>query len=143
MAETEVRVKWLEGSLSLGLAVFPSLTIDRLESVGGTEAGFRASELLLLSLGGCLSNTLAGAAKARDLTLSKVDIQVVGKNVQNPDRFGALEIEIELAANNIEGIELNDTELDKLLEIAEKGCFVTNTLRPGLPITIRRIGAVA
>jgi putative redox protein len=143
MSDTQVRVKWLEGSFSLGLAGKHTVGIDRLASVGGTEAGFRASELLLLSLGGCLSSTLVGAAKARELTLSKVDIQVVGKTVPNPERIGEIEVEVDLAITDAEGVELAGSELDRILDIAERGCFVTNTLRTGIAISVKRAGSEA
>jgi putative redox protein len=138
MSETQARVKWLEGTLSLAQAGKHGVVLDRAVSLGGAEAGFKASELLLLSLGGCLSSTLVGVTKARNLSLVKADIQLLGKTVPNPERFGEIEVEVDLAVSDTEGIALAETELDKLLELAERGCFVTNTLRSAIQINIRR-----
>ena len=139
MSSSDVRVKLIEGFLSVAVAGNHSVAIDRPVSAGGTEAGFRAGELTLISLGGCLSSTLAGVAQARDITLQNVDIRVKGKTLPNPDRFGEFEVLVDLAATNQAGVQLGDEELDKLLQIAERGCFITNTLKAGATVTIKRV----
>lgn len=139
MSASEIRVRLIEGFLSVAVAGNHSVTIDRPASAGGTEAGFRAGELTLVSLGGCLSSTLAGVAQARGITLEKVEIRVSGKTIPNPDRFGEFEVLVELLASNQAGEKLSDEELDKLLQIAERGCFITNTLKAGATVTVQRV----
>ena len=142
MSDLEARVKWLEGTLSLGQAGKQTVTIDRMASVGGTEAGFLGGELLLVSLGGCLTSNLVAAAKARNVTLVRLESHIVGTQAQNPTRLSGLEVEIDLAAtDNTDGRELNDEELDKLVTIGERACLVANTLRSSLILNVHRVGS--
>jgi putative redox protein len=139
MTIAAARTKWLnESNLSLGIAGNHSVTIGRLGESDDANTGFKASELLLLSLAGCFNSTLVRATKSRQISLTKLDTQVYAESAENPSRFSALRLEVDLAATDKDGIELSAEELDKLIEIAERGCFITNTLRPSVAITIQQ-----
>jgi putative redox protein len=116
-------------STGMGTARTHSLLIDRPIAKGGADRGPLGGELLLLSLGGCFLSTLLAAVRTRGAAVSDVKVVVVGTIGGAPERFEAIEMRV--SANFADG-EL----MRKLLDIAERGCLVTNTLKRALEITV-------
>lgn len=102
--------------------------VDRPEAKGGDDQGPMGGELLLAGLGGCFLSNLLAAARARDTPLGNVKAEVVGVLDGTPPRFTSIRIAVSAsgAAKNLE----------KLAGIAEKGCIVANTLKPGVEIAV-------
>jgi putative redox protein len=103
--------------------------IDRPESKGGANAGPMGGELFLASIGGCFMSNLLAAIRARNLDLADVQIEVTGELASTPDRF--VRVDLRVTAPNADP----DT-LSKLIQIADRGCIMMNTLRERLPIQI-------
>ncbi len=139
MANLTGRVKWVEGTLSIGQAGKHVVAIDRAASVGGTEAGFKASELLLVSVAGCFTSTITAVVKARDAVITELEVQAHGISAENPSRLIQIELAVTLAVIDSNGNALADEELDKLIILAERGCFVSNSIRAAVPIEVKRI----
>ena len=74
-----------------------------------------------------MSNLLA-AIRARNAEVSEVRTQVTGTIAEAPTRFSAIEVHV-TANGPIEQIE-------RLVEVADKGCIMMNTLRGKLPVVI-------
>ena len=102
--------------------------VDRPEAKGGADNGPMGGELLLAGLGGCFLSNLLAAARARETPLEGVEAAVVGTLEGAPPRF--VSIRIELSA------QTSADNLEKLAAIAEKGCIVANTLKPGVEIVV-------
>ena len=81
-----------------------------------------------------MSNLLA-AIKARDSKISHVRTEVTATLADSPARF------VGVALCVIAESAYRD-QLEKLVEIAERGCIMVNTLRGTLDLTVR-IGAPA
>ena len=107
--------------------------VDRPEAKGGHDAGPMGGELFLTAIGGCFSSTLLAAIKARGADISSLQVEVTGTLVDSPTRFATVEL---LVSANYAEREL----FEKLIEIAEKGCIVVNTLKDKLELAVR-IGA--
>ena len=75
-----------------------------------------------------MSNLLA-AINARKANISEVRMAVAGILAEAPSRFSAVELQV-IANGSSEDIE-------KLVEIADRGCIMMNTLRGKLDIRIR------
>ena len=76
-----------------------------------------------------MSNLLA-AIKARETPISDVQTEVTGTLGESPARFVALELRV-----TSEGA---DPELlQKLVDIADRGCIMMNTLRDKLELRVR------
>ena len=103
--------------------------IDRPEEKGGTDKGPMGGELFLASIGGCFMSNLLAAISARKADISDVRAQVKGMVAEAPSRFSAIELRV-TANGPIEQVE-------RLVEIADKGCIMMNTLRGKLDIVIR------
>ena len=132
MADLSVRVRLVEGSTLLATARSHGVVIDRPTEKGGADLGFLGGDLLLASEGGCLLSNLVAAAQARGISLDRVDVTVRGVPAEQPARFAEVIVEVDMEA------AAGPEELDKLLTIAERGCIVSNTLRGGSALTVRR-----
>ena len=109
--------------------------IDRPAIKGGEDQGPMGGELFLSAIGGCFMSTLLAAIRAREADVSEVEAEVIGTLVDAPTRFSAVEVCV--------SAKCSDRELfEKLVEIADKGCIIVNTLRGKLDLTVR-IGAHA
>jgi putative redox protein len=84
-------------------------------------------ELFLASVAGCFLSTLLAAIKTRGLAPSTIETEVVGTLAESPAHFSAIEIQV---------FAPDLPDLDKLLEIADRSCIMTNTLRGTLPVRI-------
>jgi len=106
------------------------LLVDRPASKGGHDQGPMGGELFLTSIGGCFMSTLLAAIKAREADVSEVQEEVTGTLLESPTRFSSVEISVSAT--------YSDRELfERLIEIAEKGCIIVNTLQGKLDLTIR------
>lgn len=109
-----------------------AVVVDRPVDKGGTDLGFLGGELLLASEGGCFLSNLVAAAKAREIRLDRVDVMVRGTQADAPPRFAAIALDVAIES------DASDEEIAKLLQIAERGCIVSNTLRQGTELTVAR-----
>jgi putative redox protein len=103
--------------------------IDRPIPKGGTDHGPLGGEYMLLALGGCFLSTMLAAARARDIQLSGTTVAVTGTIAESPPRFSAIEMRVRAS-------HADRSLLRKLIAIAEQSCIVTNTLKPGVPISV-------
>jgi len=109
------------------------ILIDRPTAKGGDDQGPMGGELFLASIGGCFMSTLLAAIKTRKADVSEVQAEVIGSMVDSPTRFSAVEVCV--------SAKCPDRELfERLVEIAERGCIIVNTLRGKLDLTVR-VGA--
>jgi len=132
---TEMKVQLRQTSATTSEATMGPhrVLVDRPIDKNGTDLGPMGGQLFLASVGGCFMSNLLAAAKVRDAAISNIETEVTGMvSADAPVRFTALELLV-----TAEG----DREpLEKLVEIAARGCIMVNTLRSTLDLKIR-IGA--
>lgn len=130
MTALHVSVEELKGGVAVGRQEEDHvLLLDRPESTGGTGRGFNGGHLLLLGWGGCFKSTLIAAAKARDIVVRQLRLSISGELGGKPARFVSFAMHVEL--------ELSDeSQKQKLIDIAKRGCAVSNTLREVGDMTI-------
>jgi putative redox protein len=87
-------------------------------------------ELFLAAVGGCFMSNLVAAIKAREASVSGLRIEVIGTLSDAPARFEAVELYISAESAEPE-------MLDRLVEIADRGCIMMNTLRGKIDVRIR------
>ena len=106
------------------------VSIDRPVEKGGTDQGPMGGELFLSAIGGCFMSTLLAAIRAREAAVSNVQTEVTGTLAESPVRFVSVELGVTA--------ECADPELlEKLVQIADRSCIMTNTLRGLLEVTVR------
>lgn len=104
--------------------------IDRPTEKGGADAGPMGGEFFLASIGGCFMSNLLAAIRARDLEITGVRTEVIATLADSPTRFESVELRI--------SADTPDRELlQKLVEIADRGCIMMNTLRGKLDVRVK------
>ncbi len=129
---TTVNVKLVEGTMGVATAGPHAIVVDRSLANGGTYLGMVGGEILLSAIGTCLMTTLIGAARARNIALTRLEFNVSGVHEDAPSRYTSIDIEAIVEA------EASDEEIDKLLAIAERGCTVSNTVARSAAIGVTR-----
>src|SRR5437899_227287 len=104
--------------------------IDRPAEKGGADTGPMGGELFLAAVGGCFMSNLLAAIRARESKISGVHTEVIGKIADSPARFEALELFITADGPDQE-------LLPRLVEIADRGCIMMNTLRGKLDVRLQ------
>jgi len=104
--------------------------IDRPPDKGGADLGPMGGELFLASVGGCFMSNILAAISARKAEISGVRTEVTGTISDSPARFSALELHVTADSPDRELLE-------RLVEIADRGCIMMNTLRGKLDVRIR------
>ncbi len=108
--------------------------IDRPVEKGGSDVGPMGGELFLAAVGGCFMSNLLAAISARSANVSNIHTVVIGTIEAPPARFSALELHVE--ANG------TAEDLQHLVQVADRGCIMLNTLRGKLEFNIRTRVAV-
>ena len=87
-------------------------------------------ELFLASIGGCFMSNLLAAIRARAAEISDVRTEVTGTIADSPSRFSAVDLYVTADSPSRDAFE-------RLVEIADRGCIMMNTLRGKLDVRIR------
>lgn len=133
---TTVNVKLVEGTMGVATAGPHAIVVDRSLSNGGTYLGMVGGEILLSAVGTCLMTTLIGAARAREIELTRVEFNVSAVHEDSPSRYTSIDVEAIVEGN------ASDADIQKLLAIAERGCTVSNTIARGASIGVTRKSAL-
>jgi putative redox protein len=128
--EIKVQIRQLTPATSEASIRTHTVKIDRPTAKGGDDQGPMGGELFLASIGGCFMSTFLAAVRAREAAVSDAQVEVTGTLLDAPVRFSAVEL---VFTANCADAEL----LAKLVDIAEKGCIMVNTLRGKLDLSIR------
>ena len=127
-SERTVRASWLGAwRCDVTAGDFQIAVDEPLSVVGGTNAGPQPTDLLLASISSCFTLAVAHTARKRDIALSDIQVDVTGTY----DGPSFSEIRIDAA------LDCSPDQLDGLLRGAERVCYVTNTLRGGVPLIVR------
>jgi len=123
-----VDASWVPGPLRCEVEVEGfSLAVDEPESVGGTGAAPGPTDLFLASVASCFTLALVHSARRRGVTLDRARVNVVGDYAGL--RFDAVHIRVDVSGPSPQ-------ELEDLLEAAKRVCYVTNTLRAAVNVSI-------
>ena len=128
--QIKIQLRQVSSSTSEATLRTHQVLIDRPVEKGGADMGPMGGELFLAAVGGCFMSNLLAAAKTRQIEICNVRVEVRGTIADSPSRFSAVELQI--TADNM------DRELlDRLVEIADRGCIMMNTLRGKLDVLMR------
>jgi len=106
--------------------------MDGPESVGGTNAGSRPKELLLLALAGCTASDVTSILRKKRVPLQEFEMNITGQEVEeHPKAFSSIHLEYVFFG---EGIQAADVE--RAIELSSsKYCSVSAMLRATVKIT--------
>jgi len=127
--EMKIQLRQISASTSEATMGRHQVLIDRPTAKGGADAGPMGGELFLAAVGGCFMSNLLAAIRAREAEISDVRVEVVGSLADSPARFAGVELRV--------AAESRDRELlERLAEIADRGCIMMNTLRGKLDVRV-------
>jgi len=130
MAEkVTIQVQQINASASQGRTRGHVITMDRPKAKGGGDQGPMGGEVMLQGLGGCFMSNLLAAAVARGVTIKNAGLEIVAHIMPAPTRFTTIDMYVSMDCENHEIVP-------KLVEIAERGCMVANTLKAALPLNV-------
>lgn len=124
-----VQLHQVSGSTSEAQLRSHRVLIDRPTAKGGTDLGPMGGELFLAAIGGCFMSNLLAAIKARAADVTNVRTEVTGILAEAPARFSGIELHVYADSPNLELMEW-------LVQVADRGCIMMNTLRDTLAIRI-------
>ena len=131
MSQMKIQIAQISACTSETLLGPHRVLIDRPVEKGGTAQGPMGGELFLASVGGCFISNILAAIRARNEPVSNVRVQVTGTLTDSPPiRYSAIELRVEADTSD-------RALLEHLVEIADRGCIMMNTLRNTLELRIQ------
>jgi organic hydroperoxide reductase OsmC/OhrA len=128
VSSRSVQATWQPGPLRCEVEAGGfTIPVDEPEAAGGTGLAPQPTDLFLASVASCFTLALVHSARGRGLELTSVRVHVVG-DYAGP-RFEAVRLVIDVPGPSIE-------ELAGLVEAAERVCYVSNTLRLPVRLTV-------
>jgi putative redox protein len=108
------------------------ITMDGPEEFGGSDAGIRPKELLLLGLGGCTGSDVVGILKKKRVAIDDFEINISADVAdEHPQVFTKLHIEYVFYGSNIP-----KNDIERAIELSQtKYCSVTKMLEKAVSIT--------
>jgi len=128
---SEIKIAIRQTSVSTSEAAIRQhrVAIDRPAAKGGGDQGPMGGELFLAAIGGCFMSNLLAAIKGRQADVSGAQTEVVGVLDESPAHFTAIALNVTAKYSDRE-------QFEKLVEIADRGCIMMNTLRGKLDIKV-------
>ena len=128
-SEIKIQLHQLSESASEASIRNHKILVDRPAAKGGSDAGPMGGELFLAGVGGCFMSNLLAAIRAREAAVSGVRVEVTGRLAEGPARFEAIDLYVTAETANPES-------LDRVVEVADRGCIMMNTLRGKLDVRV-------
>jgi putative redox protein len=126
----KIEIRQVSPSTSEAVVRGHKVKIDRPAEKGGADSGPMGGELFLVAVGGCFMSNLLAAIRARQAQVKDVHTEVIGTLEESPARFS--QIELAVSAN------CKDRDLlERLVEVADRGCLMMNTLRGKFDVKVR------
>ena len=106
--------------------------MDGPQEFGGSNAGTRPKELLLLALGGCTASDVISILHKKRVELNGFEIHITAEQRdEHPQVFTKIHLEYVVRSDDI-----RPQDVVRAIELSEtKYCSVSAMLRPAIPIT--------
>ncbi len=108
------------------------VTMDGSTDFGGSNAGPRPKEFVLMALGGCTGSDVVSILKKKRVALQNVRINLTAQTAdEHPQVYTAIHLEYVFAGNGI-----NPADIERAIELSTtKYCSVSAMLRASVKIT--------
>ena len=108
------------------------IVMDGPPEFGGSDAGIRPKELLLLALGGCTASDLVSILRKKRVALEDLEVHVTAEQSDDhPQVFTKIHLEFV-----VRGDDIRPEDVARAIELSEtKYCPVNAMLRPAVTIT--------
>lgn len=132
MATKKAMIKHIQGVTFIGKADSNHwVTMDGPENFGGSNAGIRPKELLMLALGGCSGSDVTSILTKKKIKVDGFEMNITAESAEeHPQVFTKMHIEYVFSGKNI---PVKDVE--RAIELSlTKYCTVTAMLQKAMPI---------
>jgi len=132
MATKTALVKQLQGITFVGKTDSNHwITMDGPENFGGSNAGIRPKELLLLSLGGCTGSDVQSILSKKKVKLDNFEMNITAEMAEtHPQVYTKIHLEYVFYGNNIQ-----HKDVERAIELSlNTYCSVTAMLQKAMPI---------
>lgn len=129
----EAKMKWTDGIRFEGTSVFGhKIATDGPTTAGGTENGYKPTELVLFGLAGCTGVDVVKILEKMQQKITGIEIEVKGSQPdQYPKPFKRIEIFYTFTGKN-----LDEKKVEKAISLSEdKYCMVSQSLKGMANIT--------
>ena len=133
MTTNKAFVKHIKGVTFLGKSDSNHwVTMDGPENFGGSDAGSRPKELLLIALGGCTGSDVATILQKKKVQLDDFEMNISADvSDEHPQVFTKINVEYIFYGNNI-----LEKDVERAIELSQtKYCSVTHMLNKAAEIT--------
>lgn len=112
------------------------ITMDGPKDFGGSDAGIRPKELILLALGGCTSSDVVSILNKKRVKFDSYEINITADTTEeHPQVFTKINLEYVFYGNKIDpkdverAIELSLTKYCGVTAMLEKACEINHTYK--------------
>ncbi len=112
------------------------ITMDGPKDFGGSDAGIRPKELILLALGGCTSSDVVSILNKKRVKFDSYELNITADSTEtHPQVYTKINLEYIFYGNNIEpkdverAIELSMTKYCGVTAMLEKACEINHTYK--------------
>ncbi|CUS88185.1 putative redox protein [Candidatus Kryptobacter tengchongensis] len=123
----KVEVKFVDGMTFIGKGESNHwVVMDGAETVGGSDAGTRPMELVLIALGGCTGMDVVSILRKKRVKFDKFEMKISGERAEeHPKVYTKIDIEY-----IIYGKEINPKDVEHAIELSQsKYCSVSAMLK--------------
>lgn len=108
------------------------VTMDGPEDFGGSNAGIRPKELILISLGGCSGSDIASILQKKKVKLDNFEMNITAEMAdEHPQVYTKIHIEYVFYGKSI-----SEKDVERSIDLAQtKYCSVSAMLRKALELT--------
>lgn len=127
----EATIKWLEERRFVGIDSTEHGIVIATPQVGG-RIGVKPSDLLLMSLGSCISHDVVGILQKKRQHMTGLEVRVSGEQEADPPwTFTRFHVHFVVS-----GRDLNEKAVCDAIELADrKYCSISATLKQGAAVT--------
>lgn len=133
MAEKKAFVKQVNGITFVGKADSGHwITMDGPENFGGSNAGVRPKELLLIGLGGCTGSDVVTILQKKKIKVDGFEMNITSEvSEEHPQVFTKINVEYVFY-----GKDIQEKDIERAIELSmTKYCSVTAMLSKAMPVT--------
>lgn len=133
MAEHKAVVKQLQGITFVGKTDSNHwVTMDGPENFGGSNAGIRPKELLLISLGGCTAADVVAILQKKTVKVDDFEVQISAESTEtHPKVYTKIHLEFVFV-----GKDIKEKDVERAIELSQTTyCGVTAMLQKSIEIT--------
>ncbi len=137
MASRKAYIKQIKGITFAGkTASNHRITMDGPEDFGGSNAGIRPKELILIGLGGCTGSDVVSILSKKRVKIDDFEMNISAEVAEtHPQVFTTIHIEFVFYGNNIDpkdverAIDLSQTKYCSVTAMLEKSVKITHSFR--------------